>query len=395
MKRFLLLLATVICCVAVSAQQDFTIKGYVPGIEDGAVISLFQYEGNVGRSVLTDTVRDHTFSFRYGLEGLQELSIAGQGKEHFGQDYSASLKLWGMPGETITITGNDPYVRLWKVESRIPEQIESDRFIRASLPEFRRKDEMSILEAQIRAQIRSKGKLNAEEMARIKVLQDSLKKEETALNIAIYRNDLEILRNTPVSDIWLNRLKSICSMVQHYEAYFEFRAPALALFGRLSEEQKETPTARQIMIYLTPPEAVKTGDRMADAELKELGGGTRKFSDFLGKYILLDFWSSGCGPCYKSMPELRELQEKYGERLAIIGINLDTSEKSWAQGTEFFGPTWTNLNAPTGNDVTARYAVSGIPHQVMISPEGIILDSWAGYYEGRVEKQLLEYLAVE
>jgi thiol-disulfide isomerase/thioredoxin len=181
-------------------------------------------------------------------------------------------------------------------------------------------------------------------------------------------------------------------MVGAYESWGVFGDDARRLYDRLTPAERELPVAQTIKFDLFPPEKVGVGDRMADAELKAFDGSTHRLSDYLGKYIVLDFWATGCGACYHSMPELKALGEKYPGTLKIIGINLDTTEDGWKQGTELFKPSELNLNAPPASDIDERYGVNGIPHIAIISPEGIILDQWAGYYPGRIEKQLLEYI---
>ena len=52
---------------------------------------------------------------------------------------------------------------------------------------------------------------------------------------------------------------------------------------------------------------------MADGDLYDLDGNVRHLSEFKGKYILLDFWSQGCGPCLQSLPELEEVTEQVQE----------------------------------------------------------------------------------
>ena len=67
---------------------------------------------------------------------------------------------------------------------------------------------------------------------------------------------------------------------------------------------------------------------MADTDLYDLEGNLHHLTELKGKYILLDFWSSGCGPCIMSIPEMGEVQEKYKDRLAIVSLSSDT-EKIW------------------------------------------------------------------
>jgi thiol-disulfide isomerase/thioredoxin len=226
-----------------------------------------------------------------------------------------------------------------------------------------------------------------------KATRDSLEVLEEALDFAIFRNDMALLNRTPFSEVWLDEFGTAATMIGAYENYAsEFRSGAVELYERLTPELRELPKAQTIKFDLFPPEVAGVGDKMADATLKAFDGSTHTLSDYLGKYIVLDFWATGCGPCYYSMPELKALGEKYSETVKIIGINLDTTEESWKIGTEMFQPSELNLNAPPASDIDERYGLVGIPHYVIISPEGVILASWMGYREGGVEEELLKQM---
>lgn len=380
-----------LCLAAVSCRQvpenEFHIEGRLTGIRDSTVISLVKYEGNVGRRFATDTLINGRFSFVYPLTENASLSLSGPYNDP--EFPSMGREIWAAPGEKATVTGNNTLIYTWKVKSRVPEQKEADRYMLRSETEYNllqqtwiERDKLYRLRSN--AQKPGKDKLNAS--------LDSLERVADNLFIKISRNDIDIMNKTDVSEIWLDQLRGLSVMIKHYDKYAELRADAERLYERLMPEQRELPTAQEIGLSLFPPPVVQVGDRMVDAELKDPEGNLHRLSDYLGKYIFLDFWGSGCGPCYESMPELRELKEKYKDVLTIIGINLDTSVSSWTKGTELFGPTWLNLNAPQGNDIQARYGVSGIPHQVIVSPEGIILGSWTGYGKGLAELKLLEHL---
>lgn len=72
---------------------------------------------------------------------------------------------------------------------------------------------------------------------------------------------------------------------------------------------------------LSAQAALKIGDSLPDLTSFKLEG---KLPDPLkGKVVLVDFWASWCLPCAKSFPVLDELQKKYGDRLVIIGVNVD------------------------------------------------------------------------
>ncbi|MCK7560011.1 TlpA family protein disulfide reductase [Chitinophaga sedimenti] len=132
---------------------------------------------------------------------------------------------------------------------------------------------------------------------------------------------------------------------------------------------------------------------MADTELKDLAGKKHQLADFKGKYLLIDFWSIGCGPCIAAMPELKKLHESAPANLAVISLSLDQSEETWKAATAHVKMDWTNLSDGKGMaGLAANYGVTGIPHYIIISPEGVLLESWVGYSEGDLEKKISKFV---
>ena len=143
---------------------------------------------------------------------------------------------------------------------------------------------------------------------------------------------------------------------------------------------------------LFPPQQVEVGKEMADAELLDLEGNSHSLAELKGKYILIDFWSSGCGPCIMAIPEMGELASTYKDKLNIVSISTD-NKKTWERASKEHSMTWNNWNDLKGNaGLYARYDQGGIPNYTLISPEGIVLEQWMGYGEGSLKKKIGEYL---
>lgn len=132
---------------------------------------------------------------------------------------------------------------------------------------------------------------------------------------------------------------------------------------------------------------------MADADLVDLQEKKRRLADYKGKYLLLDFWSVGCGPCLMAMPELKALSDTLKDRLTVVSLNIDDKRSLWKRTSEKEQISWVNLNDDRGmTGLAARYGVNGIPHYVMISPEGTVLGHWIGYEKGKLSEKVREYL---
>ena len=139
---------------------------------------------------------------------------------------------------------------------------------------------------------------------------------------------------------------------------------------------------------LFPPQHVEVGREMADAELYDLQGGNHSLAELKGKYILLDFWSRGCGPCILSIPEMGELASIYKDKLNIVSISTD-NKKMWEEASEAHPMSWNNWNDLNGTaGLYANYDQGAIPAYTLISPEGIVLEQWVGYGEGSLKFKL-------
>ena len=91
--------------------------------------------------------------------------------------------------------------------------------------------------------------------------------------------------------------------------------------------------------------------------------------DATGKFVLVDFWATWCGPCRQSIPHLNALQAKFKDRLVVIGLSNEAVD-------EMKKMTTPRVNYYVGTDTQARtrdlVEVRGIPHALLIDPQGIV-----------------------
>lgn len=363
----------VLCCLTAQAQHEYTIDGTVKGLKDGTIISLFLSDGRVGSLVANDTVKNESFHFKQkvGESGMDKLSIMGRSAEF----PSMSLDLYATPNAQIKITGSDNLIYTWKVDSPVKEQKEQNLFIESSIDlwnEFQR-----ILMQRGTEKDPEKRKI-------LQIKQDSVM-------AAINKQEMKLMQKLPISTIWMDKLLGL-SMSLKYNPKFTYKEETIALYNKLNEQQKGSVTGQEITVYLFPPVIVKEGDDMADTDLFDLEGKTHHLTDYKGKYILLDFWSSGCGPCIMALPEMKELQEQYKDKLTIVSISSDTKSR-WEKASAQHGMTWVNLSDLKQNaGLFAKYGVNGIPNYVLISPEGKIMRMWSGYGKGSLKIKMRRYI---
>ncbi|QES87328.1 TlpA family protein disulfide reductase [Rhizosphaericola mali] len=96
--------------------------------------------------------------------------------------------------------------------------------------------------------------------------------------------------------------------------------------------------------------------------------------DTAGKFILVDFWATWCGPCRKFIPSLNEFQKKFKDHLVVMGISNESEEVVHKMKT----PVIEYSEAIDPKDRTSKeLEIQGIPHVLLIDPKGIV--RWEGF----------------
>ena len=374
MKQLLCLLfaavAVTACAPAVPA-GEFRIVGKIENVPDSAVIYLYETRGRILREIAVDTLIDGRFSFRdtVNIPKIVQIWADGEGYPNWLFD------VWVASGQCVKITGQDKIIGLWDISSKIPEQRVENEYRAEIAPEMR-------------------------EMMRLQLLLDNsfvTQKQRDSLRILSRKQQglmsaktVRYMQTVPITDVWMNKMKE-CAQYLQYGIGTDSKAGMFALYDRLSEVQRQSPKARQINAYLNPAPAVGVGDRLADGDLYDVDGKLHRLTEFLGKYILLDFWSAGCGPCVMAVPELKEIAERYKDRVAVVSISLDPEPewKEFVTEKQLTGNQWNELvDGDTG--LGMRYGVKGIPHFVLIAPDGRIRDVWQGYGKGSLQEKIAE-----
>lgn len=121
---------------------------------------------------------------------------------------------------------------------------------------------------------------------------------------------------------------------------------------------------------------LKEGDKYIDFEAVQPDGKTIKLSDSVGKgkYILVDFWASWCGPCREEIPNLKDIWYEFkGDKFDIVGAPcFDEPKKTLAAVEEFKIPWKQILSVP--ESVPETYGFNYIPYMILIGPDGTILE---------------------
>ncbi len=143
----------------------------------------------------------------------------------------------------------------------------------------------------------------------------------------------------------------------------------LILWSMFAPESARQQTARRVAgaIVLDEPEEV------ADFTLDPLGGGEPvSLSDYRGKTVVINFWSTWCQPCIREIPILMQANRQLDDDVVLIGLNtLDDKDEAIAMMNEF-GMEYLNLNDNDRRDgaVAVEFGVVGVPETYIINSEG-------------------------
>ncbi|WP_410221040.1 redoxin family protein [Pedobacter sp.] len=171
------------------------------------------------------------------------------------------------------------------------------------------------------------------------------------------------------------------------------------LFSTVSTALKSSSFGQRISNYIKVGNPVKKGDLFFDFEAKDLNNKVYRISNFKGKYILLDFTETYCGPCILSADALNALNTKYADSLQIISFYAEKNKAVMQEGIKRDQPKWLCIWDGKGSDseITLKYGVSGYPTFVLIDPEGKIVSRFSGFGKNddgssNLEKEINRFL---
>ena len=150
------------------------------------------------------------------------------------------------------------------------------------------------------------------------------------------------------------------------------------LFLALPEQLRASPAGKDMAEKLETAKKTGIGKMAMDFTQNDTLGNPVSLSSFRGKYVLIDFWASWCGPCRQENPNVVKAFNAYNSKgFTVLGVSLDqpTAKDKWMKAIHDDKLTWTQVSDLKywKNDVAVQYGIQAIPQNYLIDPQGKIV----------------------
>lgn len=180
---------------------------------------------------------------------------------------------------------------------------------------------------------------------------------------------LDFIKQNPTSVVALDQIKTMLS-----GTFTDYTAQQIDdMYNMVAPSWQGSPQLQELNTLIEAVKPLALGEKYIDIDVQTPDGKMVKLSSLVpeGKYAMLEFWASWCGPCRGEIPHLRKVNKEYKD-FAIISISVDEKEKEWQKAMKEEKMIWTQARITDGimGETVKKYNITGVPTCIILDKEG-------------------------